>query len=235
MNADEVKTAHGIMLKRILGFLRRFISVRITRTDAFGVAHRRWVRERGDATHRLDYPLRAESIVFDAGGYNGDWASAIYDRYGCLVHVFEPVPEFARRIAQRFADNRRITVHEFGLADADTTMDLALSADGSSVHQQSGEKISVRLRDIDAFMREHAVATIDLFKINIEGGEYALLERMLDCGIVERCGDIQVQFHDFFPDAVARRESLRQRLSLTHELTYDYYFVWENWRRRGAR
>jgi hypothetical protein len=53
---------------------------------------------------------------------------------------------------------------------------------------------------------------------------------MLDTGITAKCRDIQVQFHDFVPDAEIRRDEIRRALSATHHLTYDYPFVWENWR-----
>ena len=39
-----------------------------------------WVRDRGDQTLRLDYDLAAASIVFDLGGYEGQWASDIFGR-----------------------------------------------------------------------------------------------------------------------------------------------------------
>ena len=72
---------------------------------------------------------------------------------------------------------------------------------------------------------------IDLIKINIEGGEFELLERMFEQGLVAKCKNIQIQFHDFFPEAKSLRQDIRERLKETHHLTYDYYFVWENWER----
>jgi hypothetical protein len=57
---------------------------------------------------------------------------------------------------------------------------------------------------------------------------------MLDTDLVVRCTDLQIQFHDFVPGAVAQRAALHKGLSRTHRLTYDYPFVWENWRRRSA-
>lgn len=223
------------MFSRISRFIRKFVRTFVLRNDKFAIAHRRWMKDGGDWTLRLDYPLDAKSLVLDVGGYNGDWASLIHRRYGCRIHVFEPVPEFHQRIAERFTDVPEVQVHRFGLADADTTMPLTVSADGSSVYQQGQAVIEAQLRDVDAFVREQGIGEIDLMKINIEGGEFALLARMLDRGLIERCRDIQVQFHDFYPNAVALREELQRRLAETHELTYDYYFVWENWRRRAAR
>jgi FkbM family methyltransferase len=200
--------------------------------DAFLKARRRWTHDRGDETLRLDYPLGPKSVVFDVGGYTGDWAAAIHARYSCRVFVFEPVPEFCERIRARFADNPAVSVFDYGLSDRDMTVQMSLAADGSTVYRQGDRRIDARLRDIDAVIRERNIDAIDLIKINIEGGEFALLERMLDRRLIERCRDIQVQFHDFYPDAERMRTRLRERLARTHQLTYDYHFVWENWRRR---
>jgi hypothetical protein len=42
-----------------------------------------------------------------------------------------------------------------------------------------------------------------------------------------------VQFHDFVPNAEPRMRQIQQALAETHELTYAYPFVWENWRRKA--
>jgi hypothetical protein len=46
--------------------------------------------------------------------------------------------------------------------------------------------------------------------------------------------DIQVQFHDFVPDAEHRMRRIQQALEATHDLTFEYPFVWENWRRKST-
>jgi hypothetical protein len=71
---------------------------------------------------------------------------------------------------------------------------------------------------------------VDLMKVNIEGAEFDLLDHMLEKGCMPMIGNLQVQFHRFVPNAPSRRRTLRSSLKLTHELTYEFYFVWENWR-----
>ena len=58
-------------------------------------SHARWIADRGTQGHRLDYPLGPDAIVLDVGGYDGRWAERVIERFSCVVHVFEPVPEFA--------------------------------------------------------------------------------------------------------------------------------------------
>ncbi len=72
---------------------------------------------------------------------------------------------------------------------------------------------------------------IELLKLNIEGGEYELLESLLENDCITYFKNIQVQFHDFlFDNAKERMTKIQEQLSKTHELTYQYEFVWENWK-----
>ena len=218
-------------LQRIAGWLQRVALAVWTTPEEKRVSA--WYAAQGDARLRLEYDdLAPESTVFDLGGYEGQWASDIHAMYGCRVSVFEPVPAFAQRIARRFRHNPRIRVFDFGLSARTGTDRIALAHDGSSLYKTGTETVEVRLMGISEFLRQEGIGNIDLMKINIEGGEYELLEQLLDEGLVTRVRNIQVQFHDFVPRAEARMTAIKQRLSKTHEITYEFPFVWENWRLR---
>ena len=195
---------------------------------------RKWYRNNGEKALRLEYPLTANSVVFDLGGYEGTWAAEIYERHHCSVFVFEPVPQFYQRICDRFAGIRHIHAFNFGLADSSRFDRLTLGGDGSSFFKKGGQQIQIKLVDILDFLSDMSITKIDLIKINIEGAEYDLLERMIAGGVIERCTDIQIQFHRFAPGAEARRDAIRNVLMRTHDLTYDYPFVWENWRKHQS-
>ncbi len=188
-----------------------------------------WFRNNGDKTLRLDYDLNNDSIVFDLGGYEGQWASDIFSMYSCYIHVFEPVEKFATKIEKRFSKNNRIFVHKFGLSNMNQKIQIFVDADRSSIFQtkNSGEDIHL-IKAID-FIKEYKIGNINLIKINIEGGEYDFLEHLLASGFIENIYNIQVQFHDFVPNAEQRMNKIQQNLSKTHFLTYQYPFVWENW------
>jgi FkbM family methyltransferase len=194
-----------------------------------------WVAAGYDKTLRLDYDLGPSSVVLDAGGFEGQWASDVYARFRCRVHVFEPVREFAERIEERFARNPDITVHRVGLAGADGEGEIALHGVGSSLVADarpwavSAARERVRLVRAADFFAEHGLDRVDLLKVNIEGGEYELLEHLIESGLVSRIANIQVQFHDFVPDADRRRRELRAALRRTHEPTYEVEWVWESW------
>jgi FkbM family methyltransferase len=194
-----------------------------------------WMRDQGDATLRVNYPLGPGSIVFDVGGFSGAWCAEIVRRYDAHVHVFEPVAKFATLIAERFAENRKVHVHPFGLSDRDETLVMGVAGQGSSVCYADGPRQEVAMRDISSFVSAKGITRIDLIKINIEGGEYSLLPRMIETGVIEMCEHLQVQFHEWIrpPGGAHRaRRRIQERLRLSHELSYDYPFVWEGWQRR---
>jgi len=189
-----------------------------------------WFKIQGDKTLRLDYDLNENSMVFDVGGYEGQWSSDIFSKYCCFIHVFEPVKEFAENIEKRFYKNKKIIVHRCGLSNRNKIVKIALNKDGSSTLKSGRNMESVVLvRAID-FIRENNIQKIDLMKINIEGGEYDLLEDLSNEDFIKNIENIQVQFHDFVPGSLQRMRHIQEKIKKTHELTYSYEFVWENWK-----
>ncbi len=195
---------------------------------------RLWHANRGDQTLRLDYELDPDSIVFDLGGHRGDWAAGIFERYRCLIHIFEPVEEYADGIAARFDGNRKIFVHQFGLAGSTRRTALAVAGDASSIYKKGEDQRRILLIKASDYLRLNRFGRIALMKINIEGGEYNLLEHLIATDRIGAIDDIQVQFHDFVYHCQSRRKKIQAALQATHELTYEYDFVWENWHRKPA-
>ena len=188
-----------------------------------------WFEIKGDRTLRVMYELGPGDTVFDLGGYEGQWASDIFSMYGCTIHVFEPVPQFAADIAKRFARNPKISVHNFGLSNKDQEVRMQLAAASSSMYLKNGDAVDVALIDVASFLSRTGIRRIDLMKINIEGGEYDLLERLISIGAIPFIRNVQIQFHDFVPNARNRMKDVQEVLAQTHRPTYQYEFVWENW------
>lgn len=192
-----------------------------------------WFKIDGDMTLRLDYDeLDTDSVVFDLGGYKGQWTSDIYAKYGCSIYVFEPVHNFYHDICERFKKNKKVKVFCYGLAEENKELAISISKDGSSIFRNSSsrEKDNVTLVRACSFFHEQDISLIDLMKINIEGGEYDLLEHLIKEGFIENIRNLQIQFHDFVPDAEIRMKNIKTALAKTHKLTYEYEFVWENWK-----
>ena len=178
---------------------------------------------------RLHYSLTEESVVFDLGGYEGQWAQDIWDRFRCTIHVFEPVSIYAQQIQRRFSGNSKIHVYEFGLAGKDSLETIYVDEESSSAFGKKGTRQEMKLTDVSEFVAAQQLTKIDLLKINIEGGEYELLEKIIDSKLISNVQNIQVQFHDFIDGAITKRAAIQQNLKKTHTMTYCYPFVWENW------
>lgn len=182
----------------------------------------------GSSTDQLSF-LNEDSLVFDVGGYEGQWASDIYGMYNCNIHIFEPVPLFVKNIQKRFNQNKKIKVNNFGLSSKNADTLIYMNKDGSSTIKKDGVQTSIKLIDISDYVSQYSITKIDLLKINIEGGEYELLQRLIESGYIKNIGAILVQFHNFFPQARARMTDLRTQLSTTHSPVYQFEFIWELW------
>ena len=95
------------------------------RTKFFPSRHeklvKKWYEDDGENKHRLTYDLNESSLVIDLGGYKGQWASDIFAKYLCEIHVFEPIKSFAEKITSRFLKNSKIHTHQFGLGSKTRT------------------------------------------------------------------------------------------------------------------
>ena len=95
-----------------------------------------WYSNTNHMNLRFEYDLNSSSLVFDLGGYEGQWASDIYSRFRCTIHIFEPVETYAENIRKRFAKNAQIKVHPFSLGSKDAEISIGLGNDGSSVFKK---------------------------------------------------------------------------------------------------
>lgn len=191
----------------------------------------RWFQDKGDQTLRVDYSLTHRSLIIDAGAYKGSWAKTMAYRYDCKILAYEPVKAFydaAKALLQPYG---KAKIFHYGVGATTQQLSIGLNDNASSVYDISGETESIKLRGIKEIMTNDVKRQVDLFKINIEGGEYDLLETILDNDMISSFNNLQIQFHNFsfVRDPVARRDKIRERLAKTHKLTYEYTWVWENW------
>ncbi|MES2107453.1 MAG: FkbM family methyltransferase [Bacteroidota bacterium] len=217
--------------RTLTNLLHKLNIIRAPQTDIQTERVRPWFLDNGDNTHRVNYDLTIDSLVFDLGGYEGQWSNTIFDKYGCSIFIFEPVTAFADNIKKRFEANPKIEVFPYGLSAETTRCRLAIHDDATSAFKTGKETAEIELRSAEEFFKERHIGVIDLMKINIEGGEYDLLDHLIATGSITQIRNIQVQFHDFVPDAEIRMKAIQDRLRKTHRLTYQYLFVWENWER----
>jgi FkbM family methyltransferase len=195
----------------------------------------KWYDEGGDYKFRFTYDLTRDSLVLDLGGYQGQWASDIFSRYCCKIIIFEPVSEYAQQISKRFISNDKIRVLQCGLGGVSREDVIGICGDGSSLFGNTNAKESIQILDVAFWIREQNIVSIELMKINIEGGEYELLDRLIETDLIRIVKNVQVQFHNISRSSTAHMKRIHERLYNTHHLTYQYKFVWENWTRNETR
>ena len=190
---------------------------------------RKWYADGGDYKLRYKYNLGKSSLAFDVGGYQGQWASDLFSRYCCHICVFEPVSEFAEEMRKRFTQNDKIEIFQFGLGGSSRTEVIHISNESSSIFGKSQNREKAQIVDVNEWIKKKGIDKIDLMKVNIEGGEYELLDRLLSTRLIEKIENIQIQFHNISNSSRSDMERIHKELRKTHNLTYQYEFVWENW------
>ncbi len=194
----------------------------------------KWLRMGGDKTLRLNYDLNEDSIVIDGGGYLGEWANDIYNKYSCNVHIFEPVKKYYDLISEKFKDNNKVRVYHCGLSNSNRNLDITISNDASSIYTKGSEKDtteSIELVDIKEFLNKLDIKDVDLMKLNVEGEEYNILDRMIEVDMVNDFDNLQIQFHRFVDDYDNRKTKIETEILKSHAPTYEYNYVWVNYKK----
>jgi FkbM family methyltransferase len=153
--------------------------------------------------------------------------------YESFIYIFEPIPQYAEFIEQRFVNNKKIKVFCCGLARQDSMGKLSLEENASSsIRKKNIPEVSIQYRNFVLFLAENKIQKIDLIKINIEGDEYELLEHLIEIDFLKNINDLQIQFHSFVPKSKIRMLNIQKKLSESHKLTYQFPFIWENWTKK---
>ena len=185
-----------------------------------------------DFRHR--YAFGSDPVIFDCGGHHGDWTLRMFNMYRDLnpqIYVFEIVDSFISHLRKRFHNNQDVHIFDFGLGEEDKTIEFSVSSIATSIFSKTAESAieSGKIRSVVGFLEENSIRKIDLLKMNIEGGEYELLDKMITSGVVKFCVNIQIQFHNYGEWSIIKRDKLKKELSKTHFCTYDFEWTFENW------
>lgn len=175
---------------------------------------------------RYDYPLTKSSRVIDAGFYEGAFSRQIAEKYGCWIDAYEPIEEWCKRGRALKLPGVNLIRGAVGVWAGSTL----LRVQGA----MTGPYADGPMEETPLFLIDDVIGDgCDLLKLNIEGGEFDVLERMVNRGLASRCADIQVQFHSCVPNAEKRWKWIRAQLLTTHHLTYDFSWCWENYERNA--
>lgn len=191
-----------------------------------------------DGGNRLlyDLPVTTGSLVIDAGGFKGEWSAGMIERYGCRSQIFEPVPAFFEHCQTQFICNKLVEVRKAAIGGSDRKATFNFFDNGTSEYRgdNSAQYIEADVIDVGKIFAE-ATNRIACFKLNIEGGEYEVLERMLETDKVALCDSLLIQFHRQPEGYEPLYKKIVAALHKTHTQSWCYEMVWEKWIRKKGK
>jgi FkbM family methyltransferase len=178
-----------------------------------------------------DMPVKTGGLIIDAGGYQGDWTAGMISRYGCKSIIYEPVPEYCDHCKTYFRNNTMVQVNKAALGGSNRTTVFNLLDNGTSEYKigNNTQNIEAAVIDVAGIFEKTLNARIACFKLNIEGGEYEVLERMLETDNATHCDSLIIQFHRQPEGYEKRYKNIVDALRRTHTQSWCYEMVWEKW------
>ena len=223
------KQRHSICINN-LNENRREDMIRYQRNNAEPMRH-----------SHLSY-LKPESVVIEIGGNRGHDTGKMVDLYDPFIITLEPVESMANTLKEKFKDNEKVTVLNFGLGKVIGEVFVDLKGDlgeGTSAFAKNAGNTSLILANTTEILLRIGAGKfdIDLFLLNCEGCEFEVLEAIISSGLVTKFKNIQFQAHDLpdIRDHDNRYCQIEALLNRTHSPTYRYRYVWEHWRRNDIK
>ena len=131
--------------------------------------------------------------IFDIGANEGQTTERYSQMFPtATIYSFEPVPEVFTILEQKFHENPQIIVNQLAVSDEVGTADIYLHGSTVSVWNSLLPKASgsivpedlsvvkVPTITIDMFCDRHNINTLDLLKLDIQGGELLALKGALN-------------------------------------------------------
>jgi FkbM family methyltransferase len=161
------------------------------------------------AYNKVFMNLNAGSICVDLGANIGE-VTNILSKSGAEVHAFEPNPDAFKKLQERFRDNSKIHIYNKGALDKNTTMKLYMSplscynkeyysqmssVYSSKINIDKNNFVEVDIIDFSDFL-EKLNGNVDILKIDIEGAEYCILEKIIENNLYKKCKNILVETHE---------------------------------------
>lgn len=182
------------------------------------------------------FKVRADDVVIDLGANVGE-VSEYFIPKRAIIHAYEPNPYAFDLLTKRVGKYGNITLYPAAVSNQNGKMPLflhkshgegevhfsqasSLQGDKSNV---SGDSVEVDVLDIKDVLSK--ADHIKLIKIDIEGGEYDIMEDILDQG--DKIDYILLETHEKKNEAfAARHEKLMQKIAISphkHKIFMDWF------------
>lgn len=164
------------------------------------------------------------SICLDLGA-NAGVVTRELAQTGATVHAFEPDPHAFGVLTEAVGSLPNVILHNAAISGEDSTLTLnrharfeedpdaftvGTSAFSSTLNETGGETFEVPAIGLEGFIKGLG-RKVDLIKMDIEGSEVDVLERLLGSDVLDDIGAIFVETHEAqMPELRDRTHALRQ-------------------------
>ena len=191
----------------------------------------------------LKLAISPGDIVLDCGANVGDITSK-FARSGATVYAFEPNKLCFGIITKRFALMPHVHCLNNGIMDRncqlnlatpephagfdalDTTVAASFKVEGLKSDDYQIKQESVKCLDADHFIRSIG-KRVRLMKIDIEGAEIEVINRLIDTNAIDLIDHLVVETHEKqMPHLLEKTNALRNRinnLGLNEKINLDWY------------
>lgn len=175
-------------------------------------------------------PIPESGIVIDVGTYKGEYVDLITKRFNCNVFCYEPDPQLYRNLVSRFEAFPKISISNTAIGNTGVRK-LYLSKNGlaNSFYPEwakSKLSIDVTVQLLSSLVKN--LAKVDILKLNCEGAEYEILDDLIENNLLDRFGEILLQFHK--TENKRRKWALEDKLEEKFNRVYDYKI--QLWKKR---
>jgi len=190
------------------------------KTERFGGEYGGW--------NLIEGLISSDSVVYSAGiGTDVSFDTQLIKQIGVTVHGFDPTPESIDWIdAQELP--RQFIMHPYGMADYDGEAGFYPPHNPDHISHtllerpsMAGKMIYVPVKRLTTIMLELQHEYIDLLKLDIEGGEYSVIDDLLNSGI--RPKQLLVEFHHRFPSVGI--EASKRAIMILRESGYNLFSI----------
>lgn len=195
----------------------------------FGRNLQAYVKAGGDQNFRYGFDCKREGVILDVGAFQGEFAkfhSETADRVVC----FETNKTAINALHKRFEGYRNVQICEFGIGSK--TFKGRMIGEGPGASIALDDSADVIIRDVVSVFEELNLNEVTLMKVNIEGGEFDLIQALCDSGLILNIRELHIQAHDFADMNLNNYLSMHRTLSVHFNLIRSFPYVWDFWVRK---
>lgn len=175
--------------------------------------------------------IDSDCVVVTVGAGSDGWVRHMVERYDPVIYAFEPAAQAFAALREMAGENPKLQPMPYGLGWENTAREHGMD-EGRTLPETTGcvdpdpRRTEVPVAQV---WRDLKLGQVDLMRIAAGGAAYSLLDEMIRVRLLNRVSCFIIHFHEPHPGAYQKRLRIREELSKTHRLEWDYDFIWEKW------